>query len=95
MFCLLVKGGNYPWKPLSWLPIIPKYYLAWISQRFNNILVIFYVVCYLQLKAIVLIKDYNSIEPLVLGLMTVCVLASLSNSLTFPLLVFSLSSVYI
>ena len=55
------------------MSIIPKYYLSWISQRFNNTLVIFYIVSYLQLKAIVLIVDYNSIKPLVLGSMTLCV----------------------
>ena len=77
------------------MSIIPKYYLSWISQRFNNILVIFYIVFNLQLKAIVLIMDYNFIEPLVLGSMTLCVCACLLNSLTFPLLVFSLSSIYI
>ena len=71
------------------MSVIPKYYLSWISQRFNNILVIFYIVFNLQLKAIVLIMDYNSIEPLVLGSMTLCVCACLLNSLTFPLLVFS------
>ena len=54
------------------MSIIPKYYLSWISQRFNNTLVIFYIVSYLQLKAIVLIVDYNSIMPLVLGSMTLC-----------------------
>ena len=55
------------------MSIIPKYYLSWISQRFNNTLVIFYIFSYLQLKAIVLIVDYNSIQPLVLGSMTLCV----------------------
>ena len=79
------------------MSIIPKYYLSWISQRFNNTLVIFYIVSYLQLKAIVLIVDYNSIMPLVLGSMTLClcVCACLLNSLMFPLLVFSVFNLYL
>ena len=79
------------------MSIIPKYYLSWISQRFNNTLVIFYIFSYLQLKAIVLIVDYNSIMPLVLGLMTLClcVCACLLNSLMFPLLVFSVFNLYL
>jgi len=55
------------------MSIIPKYYLSWISQRFNNTLVIFYIVSYLQLKAIVLIVDYHSFNDFVCVCVCVCV----------------------